>query len=145
MVNEEDDQLEGIFSRIIKEMVHAACGICPAHGDTIINITENGKGRRSAKKNVLEVLADVDEVPQISFPIYGNKYITRYLKEFAYINLIESPGVAFIATSRPPGTAAMNIMTAVLDTVPLMVMSACMGFISGFIIWLLVRCLYLHK
>ena len=119
-------------------MVHAACGICPAHGDTIIEIAENGKGERSAKKNVLEVLNDIDEVPEISFPIYGNKYITKYMGDYAYINLVESPGVAFIAAARPPGSAAMNMISAVLDTVPLMVMSACMAFLSGFVVWLLV-------
>ena len=119
-------------------MVHAACGICPAHGDTIIEIAENGKGEHSAKKNVLEVLNDIDEVPEISFPIYGNKYITKYMGDYAYINLVESPGVAFIAAARPPGSAAMNMISAVLDTVPLMVMSACMAFLSGFVVWLLV-------
>ena len=119
-------------------MVHAACGICPAHGDTIIEIAENGKGERSAKKNVLEVLNDIDEVPEISFPIYGNKYITKYMGDYAYINLVESPGVAFIAAARPPGSAAMNMISAVLDTVPLMVMSACMASLSGFVVWLLV-------
>ena len=137
-MNEKDKKLEGVFSGIITEMVHTACGICPAHGDTKIEITTNGKGERSDKKNVLEVLDDVDEVPQISFPIYGNKYITKYLGDYAYINLVESPGVAFIAATKPPGKAAMNMITAVLDTVPLMVMAASMAFISGFIIWLLV-------
>ena len=130
--------MEGIFSGIITEMVHAACGICPAHGDTIIEITTNGRGERSAKKSVLEVLNDIDDVPQISFPIYGNKYITKYMGDYAYINIVESPGVAFIAANAPAGGAAMNMISAVLDTVPLIVMSACMAFISGFIIWLLV-------
>lgn len=137
-MNEKEKKLEGIFSSIVTDMVYAACGICPPHGNTIIEITENGKGLRSAKKNVLEVLADVDEVPQISFPIYGNKYITKYLAEYAYINLVESPGVAFIATTRPPGTAALNMINAVLGILPFVVLSACTAFISGFIIWILV-------
>lgn len=130
--------MEGIFSGIITEMMHTACGHCPAHGDTIIEISTNGKGERSAKKGVLEVLSDIEEVPQISFPIYGNKYITKYLGDYAYINLVESPGVAFIAATKAPGHAALNIINAVLTTVPLMVMSASMAFISGFIIWLMV-------
>lgn len=119
-------------------MVHMACGFCPAHGETKIEITTNGKGERSAKKNVLQVLSDIDEVPQISFPIYGNKDITKYLEDYAYINLVESPGVAFIAATKEPGQAAMQIVTAVLNIAPLIVMSACMAFISGFIIWLTV-------
>ena len=119
-------------------MVHTACGICPAHGDTIIEISNNGKNALSAKEDVLEVLKDIDDVPEISFPIYGNKYITKYLGDYAYINIVESPEVAFLAASRPPGGAAMNMIRAVLQTVPLIVLSACMAFMAGFIVWFLV-------
>ena len=119
-------------------MVHIACGICPAHGDTIIEISTNGKNGLSTKEDVLEVLKDIDDVPEISFPIYGNKYITKYLGDYAYINIVESPGVAFLAASRPPGGKAMNMIIAVLQTVPLIVLSACMAFMSGFIVWFLV-------
>ena len=144
MVNEEDNKLEGIFSEIVTDMIDTACGICPGHGDTghtKIDIVSNGKRRSSAKRNILEVLNDIDDVPQISFPIYGNKYITRYMADYAYINLVESPGVAFIATSRPPGSAAMNMINAVFECAPMIVLSACMAYISGFVIWALVsRC-----
>ena len=119
-------------------MVHTACGICPAHGDTIIEISNNGRNGLSAKEDVLEVLKDIDDVPEISFPIYGNKYITKYLGDYAYINIVESPGVAFLAASRPPGGAAVNMIMAVMQTVPLIVLSACMAFMSGFIVWFLV-------
>ena len=141
MVNEEDKKLEGIFSGIVTDMIHSACGICPGHGetgDTKIDIVSNGKQKSSAKRNILEVLKDIGDVPQISFPIYGNKYITRYMADYAYINLVESPGVAFIATSRPPGSAAMNMINAVFKCVPMIVLSACMAYISGFVIWALV-------
>lgn len=137
-VNENDDKLEGLFSGIVTEMVHAACGFCPAYGDTKIDLKTNGKRSRAAKRGVLEVLADIDDVPQITFPLYGNPYMTKYMGDKAYINLVESPGIAFIATARSPGQAALNMIIAVLSTAPLMVMSACFAFISGFIIWLLV-------
>ena len=138
-MNVNDKKLEGIFSRIVTDMISVACGMCPGHGNaTIIKVDTNGKGKSSAKKSVLEVLDDIDEVPQISFPIYGNKYITRYMGAYAYINLVESPGVAFIAARLSPGSAAMNMMRAVLECVPMIVLSACMAYISGFVIWILV-------
>ena len=141
-VNKEDNTLEGVLSGIVTDMVHTACGICPAHGDTFIDITTNGKQKPSAKKSVSEVLRDIHDVPQISFPIYGNRYVERYLGEYAYINLVESPGMAFIAAKRPPGKAAGNMISALFDCMPLLVLSACMAFISGFMIWVLVsrRC-----
>ena len=144
-MNVNDNKLGGIFSKIVTDMISVACGMCPGHGNaTVIKINSNGKGKSSAKKSVLEVLDDVDDVPQISFPIYGNRYVTRYMGSFAYINLVESPGVAFIAARRPPGSAAMNMMTAVLGCVPMIVLFACMAYISGFVIWVLVSsCLFI--
>ena len=140
-VDNEDYKLEGIFSEIVTDMIHTACGVCPGHGGTgltKIDILSNGKQRSSAKRNVLDVLKDIDDISQISFPIYGNKYITRYLADYAYINLVESPGVAFIVTSSPPGSAAMNMINAVFDCAPMIVLSVCMAYISGFAIWALV-------
>lgn len=137
-VSEKDAKIEGILGGIIPEMVHMACGICPAYGETRIEVKKNGKGNRSAKKGVLEVLSDIDDVPQISFPIYGNKYITTYLGHYSYINIVESPGVAFIAARKPPGQATEEMITAVLNTVPLILMLACFVYSSGFLIWLLV-------
>ena len=119
-------------------MVHTACGFCPAHGDTFIEMATNGKGQSSAKKSVIDVIKDIDDIPQISFPIYGNKYIERYMAEHAYINLVESPGVAFIVAKRFPGKAADNMIIALTDCVPVLAMSAIMAYISGFILWVLV-------
>ena len=137
-MNEKDKTLEGVLSSIVTDMVHTACGYCPTHGDTFIDMSANGKEESSAKKSVLDVLKDIDDVPQISFPIYGNKYIERYMAEYAYINLVESPGVAFIAAKRFPGKAADNMIMSLTDCVPVLVMSAIMTYISGFIIWVLV-------
>ena len=137
-MNDKDKKLEGVLSSIVTDMVRTACGYCPAHGDTFIDMTTNGKGESSAKKSVLDVLKDIDDVPQISFPIYGNKFIERYMAEYAYINLVESPGVAFIAAKRFPGKAADNMISALTDCVPVLVMSTIMAYISGFIIWVLV-------
>ena len=137
-MNEKDKTLEGVLSSIVTDMVHTACGYCPTHGDTFIDMSTNGKGDSSAKKSVLDVLNDIDGVPQISFPIYGNKYIERYMAEYAYINLVESPGVAFIAAKRFPGKAADNMITSLTDCFPVLLMSAIMAYISGFIIWVLV-------
>lgn len=123
---------------IVTDMIHTACGICPEYGDTTIVINSNGKGKRSYKKSILQVLDDIGDVPQISFPIYGNKYITRYEGSYAYINLVESPGLAFIAVKKTPGKAARNMISAVFDCIPLVVLSGCMAFSSGFIIWVLV-------
>ena len=145
-MNKGDNRMEGIFSKIVTDMIFTACGLCPGHGSsTIIEITTNGKGDSSGKESISEVLDDIDDIPQISFPIYGNKYITRYLGAYAYINLVDSPGVAFIAAKSLPGSAAKNMINAVVECIPMIILSACMAYISGFIIWVLVSNYLYHS
>ncbi|XP_022810159.1 uncharacterized protein LOC111347166 isoform X2 [Stylophora pistillata] len=136
-VNQEDNTMDGIFSHIVTDMIYTACGECLAYGSTEIDITSNGNKQPSAKESLVDVLGDIHDVPQISFPIYGNKYVTRFGGVHAYVNLVESPGLAFVAAKRIPGAAATNMINAVFSCFPLVILSACMSFISGFIIWLL--------
>ena len=137
-MNQEDNTVDGIFSHIVTDMIYTACGECPAYGSTEIDINSNGNKQPSAKESLVDVLGDIDDVPQISFPIYGNKYVTRFGGVHAYVNLVQSPGLAFVAAKRIPGAAATNMINAVFSCFPLVILSACMSFISGFIIWLLV-------
>lgn len=136
-VNQEDNTMDGIFSHIVTDMIYTACGECLAYGSTEIDITSNGNKQPSAKESLVDVLGDIHDVAQISFPIYGNKYVTRFGGVHAYVNLVESPGLAFVAAKRIPGAAATNMINAVFSCFPLVILSACMSFISGFIIWLL--------
>ena len=136
-VNRQDKKFGGILSNIVIDMIQVACDTCPEYGRTIVKTDSNGKGKDAFKKSLLGVLADIDNIPQISFPIYGNEYITRFMGSNVYINLVESPGLAFIAVKRMPGTAARNMISAVLDCAPLVVLSGCMTFIAGFIVWVL--------
>nr|XP_058971271.1 uncharacterized protein LOC131797634 [Pocillopora verrucosa] len=135
--NLKGNTLDGIFSHIVTDMIYSACGECPAYGFTEINLTSNGNGQRSGKESLVDVLGDIDEVPQISFPMYGNRYVTRFGGVHPYVNLVESPGLAFVAAKRTPGAAARNIVSAVFSCFPLVLLSAFMAFLSGFIIWLL--------
>ena len=141
-MNLKGNTLDGIFSHIVTDMIYTACGECPAYGFTEINLASNGNGQRSGKESLVDVLGDIDEVPQISFPIYGNRYVTRFGGVHPYVNLVESPGLAFVAAKKAPGAAARNIVSAVFSCFPLLLLFACMAFLSGFIIWLLVSIKY---
>ena len=102
-------------------------------------MTSNGHSDEAAFKNSLNhVLEDVDEVPELSFPIYGNKYITKYLGTYTYVYLVESPGVVFITAGDPPGSPAKAVYRAVVACFPFIFFAAFMAFTSGFIVWIMV-------
>ena len=106
-------------------------------------MTSNGHSDEAAFKNSLNhVLEDVDEVPELSFPIYGNKYITKYLGTYTYVYLVESPGVVFITVGDPPNTQGRAMFRVALTALPLIIIALCTTFISGFVIWVLVSIMW---
>lgn len=121
-------------------MLRWACGECTnGYKKTNVHLETNGKnGGKALKKSVDQVVLDIDDVPQISFPIYGNKYITKYMATYAYIYLVESPGVAFVAGKPPPGTSAKAMISSVFACYPLIIFTTLMATISGIIMWTMV-------
>ena len=124
----------GIFPAIVRDMVRVACGVCAnGHGPSSLVMAADG-GTSYVKKSFPDVLEDIDDSPKISFPIFGNKYLTSYLDSYAYVHLVDSPGVVFL-------TAEVELdVQADAFGVPysLLLLLLCMLFIVGFTIWVLV-------
>ena len=136
----KEGMLGGIFADIVVDMVRWACGDCiNGYRKTTIHLESNGVGNKKAlKENAQKTVEDIDDVPQISFPIYGNKYITKYMGIYAYIYLVESPGVAFVAGKPPAGTSAQAIILSVFACYPLILFTIVLAALSGIIMWVLV-------
>ena len=118
-------------------MLTWACGVCiNGHGDTVLNMTSNGRGLTSLKDSVVGVIEDIDDVPQVSFPIYGNKDIKKYKGSHQYVHVVDSPGIAFITVREPHGPFAVS--NVVISCLPLIGLAMCMTYIAGFVMWLLV-------
>jgi hypothetical protein len=117
-------------------MTEWACGECTnGHGKTTIVTTENGQGGQAFKAGISDVLNDIDDIPEISFPVYGNKYMTKYMGSFRYFHLVDSPGIAFITMS---DSLPSIVLYAVLDCLPLFLIASCLAFVAGCVIWTLV-------
>jgi hypothetical protein len=131
--------IRGLFPDIVFKMTEWACGECTnGHGKTSINTMENGHGKPSFKSGLLEVLSDINDIPEISFPIHGNKYMTTFMGSYRYVHLIDSPGIAFITVAEPPDSTSLVVMQSIFDCLPLLLVAGCLAFMAGFIIWVLV-------
>ena len=120
-------------------MVYVACGTCWSHGRTVLNMTSNGHVEGLAiKKEYDTMLQDIDDVPNIHFPIYGKRYVTSYLDSYAYVFLVESPGVAFLTVAEPPATHGMVLIRTTLIAIPLVGFLLTLTAISGFFLWMFV-------
>ena len=120
-------------------MIEWACGDCKnGHGKTVIHLESNGKGGIAGKEGATHVINDLDEVPQISFPIYGNEFMDKYMGMYEYIHLMDSPGVAFITIDDSDGKTEEHIMGSVVGCLPLFVMAMLMALLAGFGVWMFV-------
>ena len=135
----EDGEAGGIFGTLIQPMLESSCGSCKnGHGQTVIHLLSNGKGKLAHKVGPIEVISDIDDVTEISFPVNGLMDDSRYLKEYAFLPIVKSPGVAFLTLGEvnPPENVALR---AVLNCWPLVALSFALAHIAGFIVWILVR------
>lgn len=120
-------------------MTEWACGVCTkGHGKTTINKLQNGKGSAAFKSSNIDMLNDIDDVPEISFPVHGTKSKSTHGGSYRYIHLIDTPGIAFITVAEPPDSTAFAVMQSIFDCFPLFVIALCLAFVAGVIIWILV-------
>lgn len=80
-------------------------------------------------------MEDIDDVTQISFPLYGNKDIDVYKGVHRYVHLVDSPGIAFITVKERPEQVTVD---AVVQCFPLIGLAMSIAFIAGVVIWILV-------
>ena len=95
---------------------------------------------KSTEKQVREA---IDDMTELSFPVYGRMEQTDYSNEYGFAPLVQSAGVAFIVTGDEPGAAAKMVVKAVFDLWPLIVIVFISAFFSGIVMWLLVGVVYL--
>ena len=137
-VTEINQQPAGIIGELVQKMILSSCGKCErGHGNTILNITHNGKGDNARKNSMAGVQSDVDDRTHVSFPIIGNMDDEKYLKDFVFVPVVQSPGIAFISLANERSRAEVAAI-AWNKGWPVIVLSVMMGFISAVFIWMVV-------
>ena len=128
----------GIFGALLEDMFVSVCGSCRnGHGKTVVNFKTNGKGDTALKVGQNDVINDIDDITEISFPVNGLVDDSAYLKEYAFLPIVKSPGVAFLTLAKKRNSRSVALY-AVLNCWPLVVLSFTLAYIAGFLIWILV-------
>ena len=140
-VTEIDQQPGGIIGELIRDMISYSCGTCVGgHGDTFLDLAYNGKGASSKKTSMAEVRSDVDDKTHVSFPVIGNMDDEKYLKEFIFIPVVASPGIAFISSGDEPNRQEA-ITSALKKSWPIVAISLVMAIMVAIFIWIAVSSL----
>ena len=121
----------------MEDMLLKACGICAnGYGPTVLNFTNNGKGRAAYKRTINAVSEEVDHRTQVSFPIIGAMDNAKFQREYVFVPLVESPGIAFITVSKD--TSNTSAISTVIRYLPLYLFCLMMAYAAGIIVWALV-------
>lgn len=140
-----DDNVTGIFPPILYLVVRSCCGECRQHGYTVIDYRTAGDNASAIKNTEKRVRELIDDMTELSFPVYGRMEQTEYSNEYGFAPLVQSAGVAFIVTGDEPGAAALMLVKAVFDLWPLIVTVFISAFFAGIVMWLLVSFLILRE
>lgn len=141
MANDGNNNVTGIFPPVLQLIVRSCCGECLQHGYTSIDFRSSGRNTSAIKSTEKQVREAIDDMTELSFPVYGRMEQTDYSNEFGFAPLVQSAGVAFIVAGDEPGAAAKMVVKAVFDLWPLIVTVFISAFFSGIIMWLLVSLL----
>ena len=128
----------GIFPPILRLVVRSCCGECAAHGYTQVDFHTAGDNESAIKTTQKQVREAIDDMTELSFPVYGRMDQTDYSNEYGFAPLVQSAGVAFIVTGVEPGAAAKMVVKAVFDLWPLIITVFISAFFAGIVMWLLV-------
>ena len=136
----------GIFSLPV-EMMLEMCGVCSnGHGKTKACYRpgcdqHTSRRRREVetleKDSFQEVLNNINNDVDISFPIQGNKYMTHYGGVFPYISVVETPGSVYFTVKNIPSTAHV-LLNASVYSIPLLLLVFILSLLAGIVIWVLV-------
>jgi hypothetical protein len=139
-------EIGGIFPRTV-QMLLDMCGTCPnGHGRTKAcyrpGCDQQSSRRRRAvdryqQDSFQQVLNNIKDDVDISFPIQGNKYMTQYGGTYPYISVVETPGSVYVTVQKTPSTAYV-LVAAAFNTTPLLLLIAVLSILAGIIIWVLV-------
>ena len=147
-------ELEGVFSRILKEMIHQTCGHCQRRqggrrqrrssgggGDgsvSTVDVHRNGRSSYSLKANELRVILNVDEHTDLSFPIVGTRDQHTFLG-FPFVSVVEHPGVVLMVKDRTFNEVVSDkVISMMLTCWPLLALMLLMSVVASVLVWLLV-------
>ena len=141
MAKNGSDNVTGIFPPILQLVVRSCCRECRQYGYTSIDFRSSRLNAPAIKSTEKQVKEAIDDVTELSFPVYGRMEQTDYSNEYGFAPLVQSAGVAFIVAGDEPGAAAKMVVKAVFDLWPLIITVFVSAFFSGIIMWLLVSML----
>ena len=130
-----------IIPKLLTGVINECCGECLDHGKSKLDFTRNGNNGIAQQNSSQELLQNIDDQTDFSFPVIGYKLQDSYKGGLGYAPFVESAGIAFVVYTDTSGVKDA-MFDALIACWPVVVIPFVMAYIAGVLVWLLVRIMY---
>ncbi|XP_022798346.1 uncharacterized protein LOC111336503 [Stylophora pistillata] len=135
VISPSANSMSGIFMAFLDEMVFQCCANCSrGHGTSYVDYNSDGRRNVAKKPTERDMIAAIDHVTDLHFPVHGSSDQRKYLRTFKYVPVVESPGAAFIIRYEKPEAL---ITKALVECWPLVVVVVVFVLSSGLLYWIM--------
>lgn len=136
--------MSGMIPEILNNLTTECCQTCKSHGRSYVDFVKNGQGESAFQNNEMDVISLIDDLNDLSFPIYGWKWQDQYQEIYRYIPLVQSPGFAFLLLEPQTESPLRAIIFSILGTWPYLLITCIMALVAGAIMWFMVSGLSMY-
>ena len=120
----------------LDKMVQHCCGDCHnGHGISIRDNALDGSNNLARKNTEEEMRLAIDFNTDLSLPVYGFSDQRKYMNNFRFVPVVESPGAAFIVRYDSPDAP---ITSSLVQSWPFAAVTVVFVLLSGILFWIVV-------
>ncbi|KAL9957849.1 hypothetical protein ACROYT_G034798 [Oculina patagonica] len=137
VISSPTNNMSGIFMAFLDKMVLHCCGDCHnGHGKSIMDYTLDGSNNPARKNTEEEMRIAIDADTDLSLPAYGFSDQRKYMNNFRFVPVVESPGAAFIVTTEGLKSKSF-IERLVFGCGPLLLFNVTAICLTGLLMWIM--------
>eukprot|EP00111_Clytia_hemisphaerica_P023085 TCONS_00067910-protein len=139
LYRDTDGELNGLFPKVLNEMVQAACGQCtrPQNAlDSILDKEKTGRGGLAQKATAKEAIQDIDQYTELTFPVAAHDEMSEFMG-YKFISLVHHPGIAVVVKVMTINDMIETLIGDMLKIWPIFLLNFLFMVIVGFLVWIM--------
>lgn len=128
--------LRGVFPDLIESIILEVCGSCKLYDQSIFHMYRSATGLPNNKESEQQLKNGVNDLVDVSFPIYAYKDRTEIIPGTSVVQIISSPGCSLIVRDETKIAGVVEKMViGILKVWPLLLVSYSIATMFGILVW----------
>ena len=141
---ERNGKVVGIFPEFMNTMLKTVCGNCSAYRDSPLFFDRSKSGRNQRRTSEIDLKTKISNDVHFHLTVTGRKELTVFQNQYQLVQVVESPGSAFIVVDQSKLSKTEAIFTSLVSTWPVFLMAILMASVAGMFIWVFVSLFFLQ-